>query len=428
MSTSSQSCLIRRTIGRMRDVCGNDAATADATGFEFALTDRIAEVNPDHWDRVAGRRSFFLSRAYLSVLDTAGPGHLRQRYGIVLRGPDPVAVVAAQVIEISGRELMATEQAIMDSQRSRGMASRLKKAAQDRAVALMGGRLVVCGNFLSTGLHGVAFAPQEDPGTLWPVAVEALDRIARDERANYLVIKDLSAEEAGCTGPLRRLRFHPLATEPNMILDLAPHWRSHDDYVRDLRAKYRKAAFNVFESIEQAGCAVERMGCVADPAERLHALYMQVERKARVSFAAFPPEYLAALERAAGPDAFRCTVVRHRDDFLGFMIMLKDGDTATAHYAGLDYAANARLPVYFRLLHAAIADAIDWRCRRIAFGRTASEPKARLGARPVPMASWVRHRRRSANIAVRALTSMIAYEHVPERHPFRGPLSTDPSE
>ncbi|MBK8269327.1 MAG: hypothetical protein IPK83_13885 [Planctomycetes bacterium] len=64
---------------------------------------------------------------------------------------------------------------------------------------------------------------------------------------------------------------------------------------------------------------------------------------------------------------------------------MKDGDTAVGYYLGYDKATNETVPVYFRLLHAVIADSIAMGCKRLSLGRTALEPKARLGARPVPL-------------------------------------------
>ncbi|HSX59788.1 MAG TPA: hypothetical protein VLF18_06285 [Tahibacter sp.] len=43
-------------------------------------------------------------------------------------------------------------------------------------------RLLVCGSLVSSGLHGLAFAPGEDPALLWHGVAEALYRIRRADR------------------------------------------------------------------------------------------------------------------------------------------------------------------------------------------------------------------------------------------------------
>src|SRR5260221_12359955 len=107
-----------------------------------------------------------------------------------------------------------------------------------------------------------------------------------------------------------------------------------------------------------------------------------VHENATVRLVTLPETYLPALARAGG-EYFRCTVIRRKDDILGFVTSLRDGDTAIAYFIGFDRAAAADgLPLYLRLLHATIGDAIGGRCRRLSLRRPALEPKAPTGAKP----------------------------------------------
>jgi hypothetical protein len=125
------------------------------------------------------------------------------------------------------------------------------------------------------------------------------------------------------------------------------------------------------------------------------------------------------MARALGDD-FRCTAVRRGDELLGFVTSLRDGPTAIAYYIGFDRAAAAEgLPIYLRLLHSTIGDAIDWRCQRLSLGRTALEPKAALGARPEPMAVWLRHRVPALNWLLRGMLGAVPHNEAPERNPFK---------
>ena len=105
---------------------------------------------------------------------------------------------------------------------------------------------------------------------------------------------------------------------------------------------------------------------------------------------------------------------------LGFVTALRDGKTAIAYYIGFDRDASAEgLPLYLRLLHATIADAIDWGCKRLSLGRTALEPKAALGAKPEPMSVWIRHRVPALNWLLRGLLGAVPHAEAPERNPFK---------
>ena len=103
----------------------------------------------------------------------------------------------------------------------------------------------------------------------------------------------------------------------------------------------------------------------------------------------------------------------------GFVTTVKDRDTAVGYLIGFDRESSASLPIYLRLLHAVTADALELGCERISFGRTALEPKARLGAKPHPFRVWVRHRQPVLNLLVGNLLRSVSHEEPPERHPFK---------
>jgi hypothetical protein len=164
---------------------------------------------------------------------------------------------------------------------------------------------------------------------------------------------------------------------------------------------------------------VETLTDLAPHASRLHELYLAVHQNASVRLVTLPPNFIPALAGALG-DNFRCTVVRRGDELLGFVTTLRDGATAIAYYIGFDRAAAAEgLPIYLRLLHATIADAISWGCKSLSLGRTALEPKAALGAKPEPMSVWLRHRVPAMNWIIRGMLGAVTHEAAPERNPFK---------
>jgi len=203
-----------------------------------------------------------------------------------------------------------------------------------------------------------------------------------------------------------------------MVLEISPTWRCYDDYANSLASKYKKSRSPNNRCRRDRGLRVERLTDIDRHADRLHALYLQVHERAAVRPVTISPGYVPALAAALG-DAFRCSVVRRDDEILGFVTTLRDGDTAVGYLIGLDYSVNAEIPVYLRLLHSVVADAIALGCRRLSLGRTALEPKARLGARPVPFRIWLRHRQPVLNFLVRSLLGVIPHAEAPERNPFR---------
>ncbi len=374
------------------------------TGFGFALADGIDYLDGGAWDALTAGRSVFLRRDYLRVLETAGPANLRPRYALVFRDRRPVAAVAAQSVQVKGEGLLP--------------AQGFRRRAFGGAFGRWEERLLVCGNLLACGPHGVAFAPGETDA--WPGVAEALYRLRKADRLlgqhDFVVVKDLPASDAASAGALEGFAYEAVETEPQMSLALQPDWRTHADYLAALNTKYRGAARRVLKEVEAAGITVTSGPVAPAEAEALHALYLQVATQADVRLVTLPAAHWPALSAALGDD-LRCTVLRRDGAPVAFVVTLRDGDVATAYFVGFDRAVEA--PLYLRLLHGVVADALALGCRRVDFGRTALEPKARLGARPEPVTVYLRHRVPVMNWLLKALLCGTEPEPVPERSPFK---------
>ena len=171
--------------------------------------------------------------------------------------------------------------------------------------------------------------------------------------------------------------------------------------------------------IDGAGFTVRRFEPDAGLGARMHALYLQVHERAALRPFTLHAGHFTALARAAGAAAALQRHLRGDDTLLGFICTLDDGVQALAYHIGFDRVAAKTLPLYLRLLHASIDDAIALGARELSFGRTALEPKSRLGAKPQPTAIWVRHRQPMMNRLVQPLLGLVHPDEAPEAKPFK---------
>lgn len=375
------------------------------TGFDFAIADSVDYLDGASWDGLTAGASVFLKRPFLRNLGKHSPDNVKPRAAMIFKGRTPVAAVAMQSVRINASNLVRAGEKIPAA---------LKKIEA---------RVIVCGNLMSWGQHAVAFAPGFDPAEIWPGVAEALYRVRRAEHlaggADFIMIKDLRADDGGVEA-LKRFSYGPVETDPNMVVEIAPSWRTFDDYLASLHSKYRKNALRVVKDLEAAGCRLEPLTDLTKDAARLHELYLQVHDAAAVRPVTIAPTYLAGLAETYGSD-LRCTVARRGGEILGFVTTLKDGDEAIGYYIGFDRAKKEQLPLYFGLLQSTIADAIALGCKRLSLGRTALEPKAKLGALPVRTRIWIRHSAAPLNLAVSSLLGAVPHDEAPDRNPFKGP-------
>ena len=389
------------------------------TSLDFAVSSRIALLDPSTWDAAAATGGLFLSREYLAMLERVLPENLSPRYALVTArdagATIPVAALHMQIADLSAAQLRPRRD-------GRGrLLDPLKQKISDRVHQ----RILACGNFLTYGQHGVAIADGIDPKSAWHAVAEALYRVRHAEKleggAQFSLIKDVCGSHIAPARTLEDLSYRWVETEPNMVLTLDPAWTSHDDYLASLASKYRSSIRNaVLKPIEAAGCVIEPLGDPALHAERLHALYKSVQENAAVRPFELPPDYFPALLELAGSRGRVSVLVRNADrTLLGFLVSLADGETGYAYHIGFDREAARELPVYLRLLHAGIADGIALGVKRISFGRTALEPKAALGAKPEPFGVLIRHRQPVLNKLIKHVLTGIEHEDAPDRNPFK---------
>ena len=397
---------LNKLVTKARDLRDHHRERHRPSGFAFALADRIDFLDKTHWEKVTSHDSLFLSPRYLRVLENAGPENLRQCYALIFRDKDPVAAIAAQCVTVSVARLRS-------------------KSAKNLPLDGHEEKMLVCGNLLSWGMHGISFAPNVDHEPVWPAVAEAIYRLRRVDKlfgdTAFVMVKDIPDAYASSAAALSRFSYRELETEPNMVLEISPKWTSYDDYLASLTSKYRKQCKQIDKEVDAAGCTLEeiRSDEIARTAEQLHALYLQTHKNARLRLVTLPVAFLPTLAAELG-DGMRFTILRKGETLLGFVTTVKDRETAVGYYIGFDRKMNAEIPIYFRLLQAVIGHAISLGCTRLSLGRTALEPKARLGARPEPMRVWIRHRIPMLNLIVRGLLHTIDdHEEPPERNPFR---------
>jgi hypothetical protein len=245
---------------------------------------------------------------------------------LIFNGKEPVAAIAAQSVTVSVARLR-------------------RKSAKNTPLDGLEEKLLVCGNLLSWGMHGICFAPNVDHTPIWPAVAEAIYRLRRVDKlfgdTAFVMVKDIPDAYATSATALSRFSYRELETEPNMVLEISPKWKSYDDYLASLTSKYRKQSKQIEKEVEAAGCTVTEIKSdeIARDAEQLHALYLQTHKNARLRLVTLPATFLPTLAREMGDD-MRFTVLKRGETLLGFVTTVKDGETAGGYYTGFDRAAR----------------------------------------------------------------------------------------
>jgi hypothetical protein len=389
-------------VGKIKDKVKRHQERHTSSGYQTVISESIEFVNQTHWQEIAFQGSVFLSRAYLTAIEANSPENTLQRYAIAYKDSKPVAIVVCQVAEITGNHL---------TQASSGIKGKLADNFKER--------VLVCGNLVSSGLHGVAFDSLLDKQVGWKIVAEILYKIRRGEKLNgkidFTLIKDIKGEEFEDSKVVERFSYRQIQTDPDMILSLADEVNNFEDYLAILTSKYRNRIKKIIKTIDTSGYISEKIKITPEIDKQLHPLYLQVENKSDTRLATLTEGYFYQLSENL-KDNFVCYVIKNQEHIAGFITVIKDGSKAIAYYVGIDYSVNKKLPIYFRLLQLVIESALEMNCKEISFGRTALEPKASLGAKPVDTYVWARHRVPVVNFAVRKLFRNVPFDEAPVRN------------
>ena len=389
-----------------------------ASGLHFELFS-TAEALPDaDWRSVVRPGHVFLQPEYLRALERSHPERMTFCYALFREHGRPVAVASFQCVDFGmdgfGPNLlpegMPPEQT-MD-------ASLFFRAQLKRALGRMRVRVLVCGNLFVCGPHGFAHRPEVDAERAWSALAEAIDALQAQERnLTFVLVKDLAPEEREATRALERAGLDRVQVDPTMVLDVRPHWHTFDDYLTDLTTKYRANARRSRKQLQGVERRSLSAGEIADLAPEVEALYGAVHQRSRLRPSRVRASYFAHLKEALG-ESFNFLGYFEGGELRAFNSRLRSGDESESYYLGIDYAHNERLALYFNLLLDDVEYGIVTGAKHIQFGRTSLECKSALGAEPLSLNLFTRHREPLLYPLARSLLPLVQPKWN-ARHPFK---------
>ncbi|MBI2423315.1 MAG: GNAT family N-acetyltransferase [Candidatus Hydrogenedentes bacterium] len=375
----------RRTHARRRN-------SSRRTGLSYALSDRIDLLNPLHWTVAAGSASPWSRADYFHMLEQEAPGNVDLRYGLIYEGPQPLAAITFQLVELS-RQTGRTDELQADSTRrfSRALRQRTRPSLSPTPPR----RALICGD-LFVCRQPVHAAADGDAVLVWQGVAELIQRIIDQEKLtltrDFVVVKDTAPEELAVFGPLRERGFQRIRVEPDFMLPLSSKWECYTDYVDQMKPIQRKGLNKLERDKEDAGLRSR----VVRTAEDL-SLLDHADFRPPSAHGIFPNtwnfgDFVAAAQRNCFHEhaAFRVHSVNGVP--VAFTQVVREESVAYNHFWGL--SGKPALPgcLAEAMLHGVVEDAIQLSCRSLSLGRTGAAEKLRLGAQPKLREAWVLHR------------------------------------
>ncbi|MFZ1688032.1 MAG: GNAT family N-acetyltransferase [Flavobacteriales bacterium] len=383
-----------------------------STELRLSLHDSIHLIRRADWDVVAADASLYLSYDYLVALEDVMSATMTFRYAIFHdRQYKPVGIAGFQILDFE------------DNGSTQGVAMcKLGAGIGARIIKEMKARSLVCGNVFNCGEHGAHFAKGIGLEQQLAALETAMENLRADERlqpkVSLLAFKEFWPERRDATAVLLDKGYHQLATDVNMVMDLDPTWKDLAGYQDALTSKARTR----IKSILRRSAALGIRELPADEIRRrvpaIQGLFKGVLERSPFIFGRLDVRVYAEWKELLG-DRLMFRGFFLNDELVGFSSSFALGNTLDAQFVGFDHTHNQQHGIYLRMLVDLLDRALERGSRRINFGRTSEQAKSTIGAVPVQMLVYMKHRNRVANHLIGPFIRKVKPDEFVVRSPFR---------
>jgi uncharacterized protein (UPF0332 family) len=382
------------------------------TEIHFKVFNSIENVNSKHWNEVVGDKNIYASLPYLSAMEKSLGDELGFRY-LLFYNQDSIPV-AVSVVEC----LNFIDKGLSDKQE----VCRIRNTIKRRLLTTKGIRLMTCGTPFASGENGFVFSDKISSDVAYEHLAKALIELQKIEKKTastpVILFKELFPNSFESGKALSNKGFSEFQIEVNMIMQISPTWKNLNDYLNAMVTKFRTKAKTALRKSENLLIIDMNLNEIEFHKDKLHSLYIQVLNKSSVQFGALNKESFVHLKRNLRED-FIIKGYFLGMELVGFSSSFIFNSILDANYVGINYELNQEYAIYQRMLYDYIELAITRNCSELRFGRTAEEIKSSVGATPVPMKLFIRHRNLIANRILRAIVGTIKPSEYELRKPFK---------
>ncbi|MEY4905000.1 MAG: hypothetical protein RLZZ292_2815 [Bacteroidota bacterium] len=375
-----------------------------------------AETLPKAWDSAAPEHNVFLQRAYLEVL-AANPSENAEYHFVLFYKVD----VPIGVAMFGSTKFQLGQSLHFDNDEKTPFFKKITNRAKAYLAKQVNIYALLCGNPLLTGENGYWFDNQEitteEAHNLLEKATNKLCDLYKQKgkKISILFNKDFFEPNAFFI----EKKFSTFGFQPNMTLFLRPEWKTFDDYLDAMSTKYRTRAKRASKKGNELRKLELDADMMRDNETRIYQLYRNVADSIEFNLAKLHPQYFHELKKSLG-DKMRCFAYFHEGEMVAFFSTIENHEELEAHFLGLDYGKNQEYQVYLNILYDIAKVGIESPCNRIIYARTALEIKSSIGAEPVEMYTYLRHRNRLMNYFFkRGMEYFTPVEVWEQRKPFK---------
>lgn len=385
---------------------------AKCKDLKMSTFETVDLINKEHWNKVLNQDNIFLTLDYLKALESSMGDSLEFRYLIFYNDElIPVSIAVVQIMQVNNETI--------DVQ---SYLSGLGETITKNILDLDAMRLMVCGNIFTTGENGFHFTKDVDGAIAFDNLSKGLYKLRQSEEENgkisFLLLKEFFLKTVKSSRQLEKANFRPFEIDVNMVLSLNKNWNSFEDYLGTMTSKFRTKAKSVLK--KSGKLKIKELGIeeIHENSERIYELYLAVMNQASFNFGALEKGSFVSFKEYLG-DNFIFKGYFLEGKLIGFSSAFICHSLVDASFVGIDYEYNFEHCLYQRMLYDLVELSISKKVKELRLGRTAEEIKSGIGAVPVSMQLYMRHRNTVSNKLLKPIIESISPSEFEIRTPFK---------
>ena len=235
---------------------------------------------------------------------------------------------------------------------------------------------------------------------------------------SFLLLKEFYPKTVRNSKQLEQANFRSFEIDVNMVLKLNKAWKDQKDYLASMTSKFRTKAKSVFKKSSSLEVREMNEEEIQKESKVIEELYLAVLNRASFSFGALDHSAFANFKKALGSNfVFKGYYLDNK--LIGFSSAFVCAKLVDASYVGINYDYNTEHCLYQKMLYDLVDLSIEKGVDELRLGRTAEEIKSGLGAKPVHMKLYMRHRNTVSNHLLKPLIESISPSEFEVRQPFK---------
>ena len=213
--------------------------------------------------------------------------------------------------------------------------------------------------------------------------------------------------------------YTKFTVQPKMILKIKKEWKTFDDYVEDMKSKYRVRYRKSLQKAADITKIVFNETDIAANRDIINKLYKNVSDQADFNAFLLHEKYFENLKAALGSKMTFTTYWR-QGKMVAFFTTIKNYEVLDAHFLGYDPVENVECQLYLNMLYDLVREGHENKMDIIDMSRTAVEIKSTVGALPYDMILYMKHTNPLLNKGVETVLGFVKPDaSYVIRHPFR---------